>query len=110
MNNDEVKQILYSNRPNRPQKPEKRRLQQAIDSAIQAVDMLDQVTSIKLQMHSKWRKDKDTLKCTGCGFGYFPTDLFFMNGDPIITSTSGKHYYMFKYCPNCGKEMQYVDK
>ena len=110
MNNDEIKQILYSYRPNRPQKSEKRKLQQAIDSAIKAVDMLDQVTSIKLQMHSKWRKNKDTLKCTSCGFGYFPTDLFFMNGDPIITSPSGQHYFVFKYCPNCGKEMQYVGK
>lgn len=110
MNNDEIKQVLYSYRPNRPQKPEKRKLQQAIDSAIKAVDTLDQITSIKLQMHSKWRYDKDTLKCTSCGFGYFPTDLFFMNGNPIFTTTSGQRYVVFRYCPNCGKEMQYVGK
>lgn len=112
MNKQDAKKVLYAYRPNRPQKSEKRQLQQAIDVAINTMDDYDSLVkavnkSCGIDVRSKWRKDKDTLKCTNCGFGYFPTDLFFMNSDPIITSTNGQHYVVFKYCPNCGEKMGY---
>ena len=101
MNNKEAKQVLYAYRPNRPQKPEKRRLQQAIDKAVSTMDAFDNiVTSTRIDIKSKWRKDKNTLRCTNCGFGYTPDEAFYMNGT-ILESQR----FVFKYCPNCGEKM-----
>lgn len=111
MNKQEAKRVLRLHRPNRPQKRDKRQLQQAIDTAIETIDAYESILStVKVDIRSKWRKDRDTLKCTNCGFGYFPTDFFFMNSVPIITSTNGQHYFVFKYCPNCGEKMGYDEK
>ena len=109
MNNKEAREILYTYRPTRPQKLDKRRLQQAIDKALSTMDAFETiVTSAQIGIRSKWRKDHDTLKCTNCGFGYFPTDLFYMNGNVIKKDPPYKH--IFNYCPNCGEKMQFDDK
>lgn len=46
-----------------------------------------------------WKKDRDTIKCTVCGFGMFPNRYTFMNG---VCVTDNK---LPKYCPNCGAKM-----
>ena len=109
MNKQEAKRVLRLHRPNRPQKRDKRQLQQAIDTAIETIDAYESILStVKVDIRSKWRKDYDTLKCTNCGFGYFPTDLFFMNSEVIKKEPPYKH--IFKYCPNCGEKMGYDEK
>ena len=104
MNRKQAKQILYSYRPNRPQKSEKRQLQQAIDIAMGTIDAYDNLLkAVSVDIRSKWKPFKDTLQCTNCGFGYFPTNLFFMNGEPIDADVP--HRFVFKHCPNCGEKM-----
>jgi len=107
MNRQEAKHILVACRPNRPQRSEKRQLQRAIDTAIETMDSYDNlIKSISVDIRSKWRKDHDTLKCTNCGFGYFPTNYFFMNGN-LIEAPDNTKICIFKYCPNCGEKMGY---
>lgn len=50
-------------------------------------------------VHGHWKKDRDTIKCTVCGFGMFPNRYTFMNG---VCVTDNK---LPKYCPNCGAKM-----
>lgn len=47
-----------------------------------------------------WEKDRDTIKCTVCGFGMFPNRYTFMNGDCVPDNK------LPKYCPNCGAKMR----
>jgi hypothetical protein len=46
-----------------------------------------------------WKKDRDTIKCTVCGFGMFPNRYTFMHG---VCVTDNK---LPKYCENCGAKM-----
>lgn len=46
-----------------------------------------------------WKKDRDTIKCTVCGFGMFPNRYTFMHG---VCVTDKK---LPKYCENCGAKM-----
>lgn len=46
-----------------------------------------------------WEKDRDTIKCTVCGFGMFPNRYTFMHG---VCVTDNK---LPKYCENCGAKM-----
>lgn len=46
-----------------------------------------------------WKKDRDTIKCTVCGFGMFPNRYTFMHG---VCVTDNK---LPKYCENCGTKM-----
>lgn len=50
-------------------------------------------------MRGHWKKDRDTIKCTVCGFGMFPNRYTFMNG---VCVTDNK---LPKYCENCGAKM-----
>lgn len=50
----------------------------------------------------RWLKDRDTLKCSECGFGYFPSSVTFQDGQCV-----GGHIY--KHCPVCGVKMYKKD-
>lgn len=51
----------------------------------------------------KWIPEKDTHKCSKCGFGMFMNmGYYFMDGECIF---SGGETFMHKYCPNCGAKM-----
>lgn len=50
-------------------------------------------------VHGRWKKDRDTIKCTVCGFGMFPNRYTFMHG---VCVTDKK---LPKYCENCGAKM-----
>lgn len=50
-------------------------------------------------VHGHWKKDRDTIKCTVCGFGMFPNRYTFMHG---VCVTDNK---LPKYCENCGAKM-----
>lgn len=55
------------------------------------------------QETATWIWRFDTLRCSNCGFGYFPTDYFFKYGKRISASMNR---FIFKYCPECGREME----
>lgn len=65
--------------------------------------MLDGGISCDAHGKGEWIQDSDTLRCSNCGFGYFPTDYFFKDGKCISASTNR---FIFKYCPECGREME----
>lgn len=52
--------------------------------------------------HARWKKDRDTIMCSNCGFGMFRNGYFFMNGQ-CFSANDGK--YTPKYCPDCGAKM-----
>ncbi len=54
------------------------------------------------QTEGEWEEYNDTLKCSRCGFGYFPGAYYFRNNECI--SAGGDRFY-FKFCPDCGKKM-----
>ena len=45
-----------------------------------------------------WETDRDTIRRSVCGFGYFPNGYFFKDGQCI----GG---LIFDRCPNCGAHM-----
>jgi hypothetical protein len=49
-------------------------------------------------VHGEWETDRDTIRCSVCGFGYFPNGYFFKDGQCI----GG---LIFDRCPNCGAKM-----
>lgn len=49
-----------------------------------------------------WYKDRDTIKCSECGFGLFPSGTYFQDGQCI---SNGNECFRPKYCSNCGKPM-----
>ena len=51
----------------------------------------------------KWIKENGTLKCSECGFGYFPRNYFFMDG---VCISAINDEYIFKSCPLCGADMR----
>ena len=63
-----------------------------VKHAIEAVPAADVAPVVR----GHWKKDRDTIKCTVCGFGMFPNRYTFMNG---VCVTDNK---LPKYCPNCG--------
>lgn len=67
-------------------------------------DMLDEVdcfqpADVAPVVLGHWKKDRDTIKCTVCGFGMFPNRYTFMHG---VCVTDNK---LPKYCENCGAKM-----
>jgi hypothetical protein len=62
---------------------------------------------MNVNRHGKWIKDRDTLKCSECGFGYFPASCFF--GDGCCKHTEYKGDYKFNFCPDCGADMREVE-
>ena len=61
------------------------------------------VSDIQIKQKATWLPASDTLRCSNCGFGYFPTDYFFKVGKCISASMNR---FIFKYCPECGREME----
>ena len=51
----------------------------------------------------KWIRDRDTIKCPKCGFGFFPNGYWFKNGECIKCNDVE---FRPCFCPNCGKKMQ----
>ena len=49
-------------------------------------------------VHGEWETDRDTIRCSVCGFGYFPNGYFFKDGQCIGD-------LIFDRCPNCGAKM-----
>ena len=47
-----------------------------------------------------WVRDRDTIKCSECGFGMFPIRPAFRDGDCIPYSGVPNH------CPDCGVRME----
>lgn len=72
-----------------------------IEYAYAAEKLLDEIPAADVApvMHGHWKKDRDTIKCTVCGFGMFPNRYTFMNG---VCVTDNK---LPKYCENCGAKM-----
>lgn len=54
-------------------------------------------------VYGHWKKDRDTIKCTVCGFGMFPNRYTFMNGVCVTDNE------LPNYCENCGAKMRYGD-
>ena len=50
-----------------------------------------------------WERDRDTIKCSECGFGMFPIRPAFRDGDCVPYSGIPTH------CPNCGAKMEVED-
>lgn len=53
-------------------------------------------------IHAQWEKDNDTIKCSNCGFGMFPTEYFFKNG---VCFSAHDVNYRPKACPDCAALM-----
>ena len=49
-----------------------------------------------------WEQFRDTIKCSKCGFGFFPNGAWFQNGECIENYNSD---FRPNYCPHCGKRM-----
>lgn len=50
--------------------------------------------------HGSWKKIRDTIQCTECGFGMFPIRPAFRDGDCVPYSGVPNH------CPDCGAIME----
>lgn len=94
MTNDEVIDILKSIRPNRPQTLKNKKLQGAIDSAITIIDTYNNILSKAIiskdgnsiiRLKGKWKPYFGVYICSCC-------NLEFSNN--------------YKFCPNCGADMQ----
>lgn len=48
----------------------------------------------------RWERDRDTIKCSECGFGMFPIRPAFRDGDCVPYSGIPNH------CPDCGARME----
>ena len=84
----------------------------ALIGAIEATEFLtmqDAATTLQLVteapaadvsevVHGEWETDRDTIRCSVCGFGYFPNGYFFKDGQCIGD-------LIFDRCPNCGAKM-----
>ena len=61
------------------------------------------IKALKENKSGEWIQDSDTLRCSNCGFGYFPTDYYFDKGQCI---SAGTDRFIFKVCPICGTQME----
>ena len=61
------------------------------------------VSDIQIKQKATWLPASDTLRCSNCGFGYFPTDYYFDKGRCI---SAGTDRFIFKVCPICGTQME----
>lgn len=64
-------------------------------------DMLHMAKTIE-PVCGEWDKDKDTIKCSKCGFGMFPDNYYFKNSDCFSANDPN---YRPNFCPNCGAKM-----
>jgi hypothetical protein len=49
-------------------------------------------------VRGEWETDRDTIRCSVCGFGYFPHGYFFKDGQCVGD-------LIFVRCPECGAKM-----
>jgi len=49
-----------------------------------------------------WEKDRDTIKCSNCGFGFYPNQPWFQDG--VCVCANDPHFRP-DCCPKCGKRM-----
>lgn len=56
------------------------------------------VADVAEVVHGEWETDRDTIRCSVCGFGYFPHGYFFKDGQCVGD-------LIFDRCPNCGAKM-----
>ena len=56
-----------------------------------------------LRPHGRWVPDKDTHKCSKCGFGMFLNIGYYFLDDKCIFS--GGETFVHNFCPNCGAKM-----
>ena len=66
-------------------------------------DMVDIIADVPAAdvaevVHGEWETDRDTIRCSVCGFGYFPRGYFFKDGQCV----GG---LIFVRCPQCGAKM-----
>ena len=69
-----------------------------MDDAIYAIETFAASGNVPI-LHGRWEKDRDTIKCSVCGFGMFPIKYAFRNGQCVRDSDA-------RYCPNCGAKME----
>ena len=50
-----------------------------------------------------WEPFRDTIKCSKCGFGFFPNGVWFQDGQCI---EHGNFDFRPNYCPSCGAKMK----
>lgn len=56
-----------------------------------------------LVKHGRWIEDRDTHKCSICGFGLFKDHIvYFMDGECVH---KGYSPFTLNYCPYCGAKM-----
>lgn len=49
-----------------------------------------------------WEKDRDTIKCSNCGFGFYPNQPWFQDGVCVCANDPD---FRPDCCPKCGKKM-----
>lgn len=50
-----------------------------------------------------WELSRDTIKCSKCGFGFFPDGPWFQDS---VCISHNKTDFRPNYCPNCGARMK----
>ena len=61
------------------------------------------INSDDLVKHGRWIEDRDTHKCSICGFGLFKDHIvYFMDGECVH---KGYSPFTLNYCPYCGAKM-----
>lgn len=64
------------------------------------IESLPAVADVAPIDRGHWERDRDTIKCSECGFGMFPIRPAFRDGDCIPYSGAPNH------CPDCGVRME----
>ena len=57
-------------------------------------------------IHARWKKYRDTIKCSFCGFTMFPLDAYRKGGwANMRVVSSDEMLYIPRFCPDCGAKM-----
>lgn len=71
---------------------------EAISECLKRIDSALTVETVEVR-HAKWLKDRNTIKCSHCGFGMFRAGYYFKRGE-CFSANDGK--FTPSYCPDCG--------